>query len=252
TMMTVVIKKLLNKDHQNLTGTQRDMVDLLTNKPWLILLGMGFLTMMFNGIKYGVIAYYFKYQVGSELMAGQYFVALLVVSILGALATGKLAELIGKRNLFIISLILSGLLTTAFYWVPADNIVAIFTFGCAAEFFAAMMPTLFFSMLGDAADYSEWKNKRRATGLIYSAGTFVQKTGGGFAGALVLVVLAGYGYNGMNEATITQSLPGMQLLMSWIPAAFAFLGAALMLIYPLTPAMTQKITEDLAFRRSNV
>ncbi|HEA19009.1 MAG TPA: MFS transporter [Pseudoalteromonas prydzensis] len=250
--MTFVIKKLLNKEQSNLTGTQQDMVDLLTNKPWLILLGIGFLTMMFNGIKYGVIAYYFKYQVANELMAGQYFVALLIVSIFGALATGKLAELMGKRNLFVLSLVLSGLLTTAFYWVPSDNIVAIFTFGCAAEFFAAMMPTLFFSMLGDAADYSEWKNKRRATGLIYSAGTFVQKTGGGFAGALVLVVLAGYGYNGMDETSIAQSLPGMQLLMSWIPAAFAFLGAILMLIYPLTSLMTQKITEDLAIRRSNV
>jgi Na+/melibiose symporter-like transporter len=47
-------------------------------------------------------------------------------------------------------------------------------------------------MLGDSADYSKWENKRRATGLIYSAGMFVQKTGGGFAGALVLVELAGY------------------------------------------------------------
>ena len=74
------------------------------------------------------------------------------------------------------------------------------------------MPTLYFTMLGDSADYSEWKNGRRATGLIYSAGTFVQKTGGGFAGALVLVVLAGYGYNGMDKSTIEASLPGMQLL----------------------------------------
>lgn len=250
--MAVVLRRLIHKDTQKLTGSQRDMVDLLTNKPWLILLGIGFLTMMFNGIKYGVIAYYFKYHVEDELMAGQYFIALLIVSILGALATGKLAEIMGKRNLFIASLMLSGLLTVAFYWVPNDNIPAIFTFGCAAEFFAAMMPTLFFSMLGDSADYSEWKNKRRATGLIYSAGTFVQKTGGGFAGALVLVVLAGYGYNGMDESTIAHSLPGMQLLMSWIPAAFAFLGAGLMLIYPLSAQMTQKITEDLAIRRGNV
>lgn len=250
--MTFIIKKLLGKNKQSLTGSQRDMVDLLTNKPWLVLLGIGFLTMMFNGIKYSVIVYYFKYQVANELMAGQYFFALLIVSILGALTTSKLAEIMGKRNLFIVSLMLSGLLTATFYWVPSNNLVAVFAVGCTAEFFAAMMPTLFFSMLGDSADYSQWKNKRRATGLIYSAGTFVQKIGGGFAGALALVVLASYGYNGMDELTITQALPAMQLLMSWIPAAFAFLGAALMLIYPLTSAMTKKITEDLAVIRSNV
>jgi len=80
----------------------------------------------------------------------------------------------------------------------------------------------------------------------------VQKTGGGFAGALVLVVLAGYGYNGMDETTIAQSLEGMKLLMSWLPAAFALLAAALMLLYPLTTEMTEKITEDLAIRRASL
>jgi len=245
----VVIKRLINQETKDLSSTQQDMIDLLTNKPWLILLGMGFLTMMFNGIKYGVIAYYFKYYIGDELMAGKYFVALLVVSILGALSTRYLSNLMGKRKLFISSLLLSGLLTGAFYWVPAGNINAIFGLGCAAEFFAAMMPTLFFTMLGDSADYSEWKNGRRATGLVYSAGTFVQKTGGGFAGALVLVVLANYGYNGMDQTTVAGALPGMQLLMSWIPAAFAFAGAALMIFYPLSSSQNQQICDELVLRR---
>ncbi|MGL1957492.1 MAG: MFS transporter [Colwellia sp.] len=248
--MWFFIKRLITNTTDDMGGTQRDMVDLLTNKPWLILLGMGFLTMMFNGIKYGVIAYYFKYQIGDELMAGKYFIALLIVSILGALCTSYLSKRLGKRKLFILSLVISGILTVAFYWVPSGNITAVFTLGCAAEFFAAMMPTLFFSMLGDSADYSEWKNNRRATGLIYSAGTFVQKTGGGFAGALVLVVLASYGYDGMDKTTIESSLPGMQLLMSWIPAAFAFAGAALMLFYPLSSDKNKQISEELIQRRA--
>ena len=250
--MYIVIKKLINNTDENSNSSQQDIVDLLTNKPWLILLGIGFITMMFNGIKYGTIAYYFSYYVGEELLAGKYFIALLVSSILGALCTEYLAKKFGKRNLFIASLILSGLFTGMFYWLASDNVTAIFVLGSVAEFFAAMMPTLFFTMLGDSADYSEWKNHRRATGLVYSAGTFVQKTGGGFAGALVLMVLAGYGYNGMDETTISASLPGMQLLMSWIPAAFAFLGAALMLIYPLTSSQNQMITQELEQRRKAI
>ncbi|NQY48901.1 MAG: MFS transporter [Colwellia sp.] len=252
TSMWILIKRLIKNTPEDMSGTQRDMVDLLTNKPWLILLGIGFLTMMFNGIKYGTIAYYFKYQVGDELMIGKYFIALLLVSILGALCTGYLSKLLGKRKLFIVALMLSGLLTAAFYWVPQGNITAIFILGCSAEFFAAMMPTLFFTMLGDSADFSEWKNGRRATGLIYSAGTFVQKTGGGFAGALVLVVLANYGYDGMDKATIEAALPGMQLLMSWIPAAFAFAGAALMMLYPLSCKQNQQIGDELIQRRADL
>jgi Na+/melibiose symporter-like transporter len=248
--MWVVIKKLLNNPPEGLSGTQRDMVDLLTNKPWLILLGIGFITMLFNGIKYGTIAYYFKYHVGDELIAGQYFIGLLIVSILGALSTSYLAKIFGKRNLFIIALIFSGILTAAFYWVPQGNLSAIFILGCSAEFFAAIMPTLYFTMLGDSADFSEWKNGRRATGLIYSAGTFVQKTGGGFAGALVLVVLAGYGYDGMDKTTIEAALPGMQLLMSWIPAAFAFMAAIMMIFYPLSCKQNQQIGDELIARRA--
>jgi Na+/melibiose symporter-like transporter len=226
------------------------MLDLISNKPWLILLGIGFLTMMFNGIKYGVIAYYFKYYVGDELLIGQYFIALLVVSILGALCTSYLANKVGRKTLFIIALLMSSALTCSFYWLSGSDVTLIFILGCSAEFFAAMMPTLFFSMLGDSADYNEWRNGRRATGLIYSAGTFVQKTGSGFAGALMLVVLASYGYNGMDASTVEGSLPGITLLMSFIPAAFAAAAAALMLFYPITELKQKQMTEELIGRRS--
>jgi len=112
------------------------------------------------------------------------------------------------------------------------------------------MPVLFFSMLGDAADYSEYKNHRRATGLIYSAGTFINKTGGGFAGALVLIVLAGFGYNSADEQTIAGSLEGIKLLMSFIPAGFALLGMAVLTIYPLDAKRMQVIETELQRRRA--
>lgn len=246
----VFVRKLIARPESSNSRSQQDIIDLLTNKPWLILLGMGFLTMMFNGIKYGVIAYYFKYYIGEELLIGYYFISLLVVSIFGALATPWLSVKFGRKNLFIISLIVSSLFTSAIFFVPLGSTMGIFALGCAAEFFAAIMPTLFFSMLGDSADYNEWRTGRRATGLIYSAGSFVQKTGGGFAGALVLLVLGSYGYNGMQPETISQSLPGMRALMSWIPACFGFAGALLILFYPLNDKKQQEVTETLLKRRS--
>jgi GPH family glycoside/pentoside/hexuronide:cation symporter len=245
----VFVRKLLARPESLNSRSQQDIVDLLTNKPWLILLGMGFLTMMFNGIKYGVIAYYFKYYIGEERLIGYYFISLLVVSIFGALATSWLAEKFGRKPLFIISLLASSLFTLAIFFVPLGSTVGIFALGCAGEFFAAIMPTLFFSMLGDSADYNEWRTGRRATGLIYSAGSFVQKTGGGFAGALVLLVLGSYGYDGMQPATINQSLPGMRDLMSWIPASFGFAGALLITLYPLNDKKQREVTETLLKRR---
>jgi len=247
--MRFFIKKLLTRDREKLTSSQQDIVDLLTNKPWLVLLGIGFLMMMFNGIKITVIAYYFKYVIGNELVTGTYFIFLLSVSILGALFTNRCAKKWGKQQLFIVSLIANGVFTSLLYWVDSDNLYWVFGLGCIAEFFTAIILTLFFTMLGDSSDYSEWKNKRRATGLIYSSGTFIQKTGEGFATALVLIILAQYGYDPENKVSIEGSLPAMQLLMSWIPAAFAFLGAILMVFYPLNDSANKKITKELITRR---
>jgi len=266
----VLVRKLLSKPESETTETQKDVVDLLTNVPWMILLVIGFLFMMFNGIKIGATAYYFKHYVGPEISAADYFgwlpgwltsgqeilvstyfAAVLAISVVGALCTGFLARRFGTKNLFVISLFLGGLILCFIYPLKPTQIYLLFVLGICSEFFAAIMPTLFFSMLGDAADYSEWKNNRRATGLVYSAGTFINKTGGGFAGALILMVLAAYGYNGMDETTIAGSIGGMKALMSWIPSAFAFIGAAIMLFYPLNATRMRQIETDLAARRGS-
>lgn len=112
-----------------------------------------------------------------------------------------------------------------------------------------MMPVLFFSMLGDTVDYSEWKNHRRATGLIYSAGTFINKTGHGFAGAMVLIVLAMYGYDAKVE-TISDSVPGMVLLMTGIPVVIGLVGTIFTLLYPLDDKTMKNIESELIARRA--
>ncbi|BFM19321.1 MFS transporter [Gilvimarinus japonicus] len=244
------IRKLINRPDTDTTPSQRDLIDLLTNKPWLMILGLGFLTMLFNGIKYVVIAYYFKHYLQEPTMTGLYFLALLITSIVAAFACGYFTRLVGKKTLFAVSLIVSGLLTGCISLLGKDDLTGLFVLGCAAEFFAAFMPVLTFSMLGDAADYSEWKHTRRATGLFYSAGSFIQKTGGGFAGALVLMVLGAYGYVGTDESTIAQATDGMVLLMSWVPAVFAFVSVLLLVVYPLNTKRMEEIEADLNERRA--
>lgn len=243
------VRRLIRMPESATTPSQRDLIDLLTNKPWLMVLGLGFLTMLFNGIKYGVVAYYFTHYVGDAALAGIYFMVLLAVSIVAALTAGYLGRLLGKKTLFIISLAVSGALTCLIVFLPPEQYLWVFVIGGAAEFFAAFMPVLTFSMLGDTADYSEWKHGRRATGLFYSAGTFIQKTGGGFAGALVLVVLAGYGYVGTDPDTIKAATAGMVHLMSWIPALFAFLAILLLVVYPLNAERMNQIEYELRLRR---
>ena len=113
------------------------------------------------------------------------------------------------------------------------------------------MPVLFFSMLGDSADYSELKSGRRATGLIYSAGTFAMKFGGGVAGGIIGFVLADYGYDGMDETTIKAAIPGIKMLMSWVPALFAIPVVVILLWYPLSSKKLGEMAEKLKVLRGN-
>jgi len=215
----------------------QDFKDLISNKPWVVLLITGLLFSIYNSIKQGIVIIYFTHYLNDQLLSASYLVGLMLASIAGAFFTAQLSKKIGKRNLFIYAFIFSGVVNALLFFCNQEDITAIFIIGILSEFGAAMFPTLFFVMLGDAADFSEWKNGRRATGLIYSAGSFATKFGGA------------YNYDGQDTQAIQGAFQGMIDLMSWIPSIVAILGAGAMLIYPLTSAKMEEITTELNKRR---
>lgn len=227
-----------------------DLKDLVRNKPWIILLLIGLIFQIYNSIKQGITVMYFSHYLHNQLLAGSFMVALMFASILGAMVTTPLAKRMGKRNLFIYAFIFSGAINALLAFCGPNDIEAIFAIGVVSEFGAAIFPTLFFAMLGDAADYSEFKNGRRATGLIYSAGSFSTKFGGGVAGAIIGFVLAAFNYNGQDTVAIQGAVPGIIMLMSWIPTIVAVVGAVLMTLYPLNQKKMDEITLTLNSRRA--
>ncbi len=229
---------------------KEDLVNLIKNKPWVILLIVGLIFNIYNNMKQGITVIYFTHYVHNQLMAGGYMTALMIASIIGAAITTPLSNMMGKKNLFIAALIVSGGINSLLAFCGPQDTTMIFAIGSLSECAAAIMPTLFFAMLGDAADYSEYTNGRRATGLVYSAGSFATKFGGGIAGALIGLVLDIYGYDGLDSLAIQNAVPGIIQLMSWIPAIIAVLGAASMLLYPLSQKKMDQITTELKARRA--
>ncbi|MBK3516760.1 MFS transporter [Carboxylicivirga marina] len=242
-------KERIKASEEQKNNLWKDLKDLVKNKPWLVLLIVGLLFNIYNATKQGITVIYFKHYLHDELLAASYLVGLMVISILGAMATTPLARIWGKRNLFIYALIFSGAVNALLVLCGPQNTIAIFSLGIISEFAAAIFPTLFFAMLGDAADYSEWKNGRRATGLVYSAGSFATKFGGGIAGAIIGFVLAVFNYNGQDAVAIQGAVPGIIMLMSWIPAIVAVVAAGVMFVYPLTQAKMTEITNELNDKR---
>lgn len=242
-------KERIQPPKEQETNLGKDLKDLIRNKPWVILLLIGLLFNVYNSIKQGIVVIYFTHYMHNQLLAASYMVGLMIASIGGAMVTSPLGRKWGKRNLFIYALIFSGVINALLFFCGPNDNAMIFTIGIISEFGAAIFPTLFFAMLGDAADYSEYKNGRRATGLVYSAGSFATKFGGGIAGAIIGFVLAAFNYNGQDASSIAGAIPGIKMLMSWIPTIVTFIAAGVMVFYPLNQKKMDDITIELQKRR---
>jgi GPH family glycoside/pentoside/hexuronide:cation symporter len=107
---------------------------------------------------------------------------------------------------------------------------------------------LLWAMMADVADYSEWKNRRRATGIVFSAIVFALKAGLGFGGAITGYVLALYGYV-PNAEQSASALEGIRYTMSVFPAIAFAICAACLFFYSIDRDAEIRITDERAERR---
>ncbi|MDP3580321.1 MAG: MFS transporter, partial [Ignavibacteria bacterium] len=107
---------------------------------------------------------------------------------------------------------------------------------------------LLWAMMADVADYSEWKNNRRATGIVFAAIVFGLKAGLGFGGAIAGYILSLYGYI-PNASQTADALTGIRLTMSVFPAITFGICAVILFFYKINKETEIKITDELAERR---
>jgi GPH family glycoside/pentoside/hexuronide:cation symporter len=224
-----------------------DLKDLIRNRPWIILFCTGLSFVTLTTLKQGVTMYYFTYYVEKPALAGIFLVLSSFGAMAGVLLTGTLSIRMSKRRIMQYSFLLAAISSAALFLAGPQSIALIFVLALLTEFCTGPIVVLFFAMLADAADYSEWKNHRRATGLIYSAGTLSMKFGTGVAGALTGWSLMAFGYVANVEQT-AESLLGIRLLISVFPAVAALVGLVAFHFYPLTENTLENIKEELATR----
>jgi Na+/melibiose symporter-like transporter len=225
-----------------------DLKDLLRNKPWMILFTMKFLMYIMTNIRNLTTIYYFAYVVGNKGLISLYLLVGLIALVASLSMAKFFARWLGKRNVYMYSLILTGLTMVPFYFIDPQNILLIIILNALMQAFIAPTLPLTYAMLADTADYSEWKNKRRSTGMVFSAATFSFKAGGGLGGWIAGLVLAAFGYVANVEQT-PDAIYGILLLMSIIPAILCFIAAIVTRFYPITEEMTVQMQQELDERR---
>ena len=231
------------------SSLKEDFNDLLHNGPWIILFFLGIFFVTMTTLKQGVTMYYFKYYVGVVHLATGFMVTGLLAAMVGAALTQQFTRVLGRLGTMKASFLLAFLSSTLLFFAHPQNVAIIFTLSILTEFSTGPIVTLFFAMLADSADYSEWKTNRRATGLVFSAGTLSLKFGTGIAGALIGWVLTVFGYTA-NVAQTAHTLQGIRLLISILPAAVALLALGVFAFYKIDEPFLEKIRLDLANRKA--
>lgn len=244
------------------TSLKNDLKDLVENKQWFLLLGAGIFTLIFNAVRDGTIVYYFRYFVETEGvirfsmldMAYPYSSFFMVVgqaaNLAGVLFAALFAGWVGKRYAYITSMMIASLASILFFFLGSDQIWLMFVLQVVISFNAGLILPLLISMYADAADYNEWKKGRRATGLIFSSYTTAQKFGWTLGSALIGYILAVFGYQA-GVAQTDMAITGIRTLMSFIPAAGAFISGAFIFFYKLDSDMMTKIATELDQRRED-
>lgn len=247
-------------DEQN--NLKEDLKDLLKNKPWWILLGAGIGALVFNSIRDGAAVYYFKYYVSSSVNfdfslfgtdfhmtpTSIYLVLGQAANIIGVIIATPIANKIGKKKTFFGAMAMAAILSLIFYMFGKEDVLLIMSFQVLISICAGCVFPLIWSMYADSADYSEWKQGRRATGLVFSASSMSQKFGWTIGGAGAGWLLGYFGFQANVEQTaFTQN--GIQLMLSILPAIAAVISVLFILFYPLSEEKLQLIEQDLNAKR---
>jgi len=237
--------------------------------PWLILLATTITFILFVAVRSSVITHYFKYYVGSHTITLPAFLPKVggtqewhleglvsafntsgqLASLIGVILVPFYARLVGRKVAFVSMFAVAIASTAAFYVLKPDQLGLIFGINLVGSITGGPLSALLWAMYADTADYAEWKKGRRATGLVFSASIFSQKQGWAIGAWVALGLMASVGFKANMDQT-PETLHGLRLLVSLIPAAIGVLSVFIVLLYPLNETRMKEIETDLKARRA--
>lgn len=223
-----------------------DFRSLLRNRPWWILTAVALCINLFNTVRGGTVAYYFKYYIGENatisigpfsfiFFAGLFLAVGEVCNMIGVACAVPVSRQLGKRMSMIVCCLTLTVLSVMFFYVPVSGNGFLMMLGLqiAISVLTGIISPLIWSMYADVADYAAQKDGTTSTGLIFSSGSMAQKFGGALAGWGLIMLLDVFGLVPNAPTQTPTTLLGLQYTMSWIPAGIALLTGLTAFCYPL-------------------
>jgi len=262
---------------------KEDLKDLIQNKPWIIMLLVTILVFVTLAMKGGSYVYYFNNYVDKVALAslidpiinslatvginffgsdpvsagfGLFNAGGIIFMIVGISLSKKLADKYGKRNVFGMFLFISTLFITIFYFFSPQSVFLMFFSQILHGFFYGITIPILWAMIADVADFSDWKNNRRATAIIFSAMMVGLKAGLSIGSSLVAWILGQYGYINKEAVAHGQEIiqpesvaQGAKMLVSVYPTIPFLIAVSLLFFYEINKQKEVDIEQALITRR---
>ena len=261
---------------------KEDLLDLVKNKPWLIMLVSTILVFVTLALKGGSYVYYFENYVDPAALAsfispitegltsvginffgsdpasagfGLFNAGGIIFMVVGISFSKRLADKYGKRDVFSTALFVSTLFILFFIFYKPESVAMMFGSQILHGFFYGITIPLLWAMIADVADFSEWKTNRRATAIIFSAMMVGLKSGLSIGGALVAWILGLYGYINVDNVAVTNVVQpesvatGAKMLISVFASIPFFLVVLLLFFYEINKKKEVQIEQELIARR---
>ena len=155
-------KERIQPNPQQKSSLSQDLSDLFSNGPWMVL----FLATLFYFaailVRGNVMLPYFRFVSGNVDLFSWFNGFGLASLLLGVACSTAVTKRMGKRFLFIASMTLTGLFSAALYIIPSHATITIIGIEVLRQFSFGLSGPLIWSMMGDVADYGEWKTDRKS------------------------------------------------------------------------------------------
>jgi sugar (glycoside-pentoside-hexuronide) transporter len=242
-------KERIQPDPRQKTSLRQDLSDLFRNRPWIVL----FLATLFYFtailVRGNVMLPYFRFVAGNVNLYAWFNGFGLASLLVGVACSTGVSVRVGKRQLFIASMLLAGVFNTLLLVIPPSATVAIIAAEVLRQFCFGLSGPILWAMMGDVADYGEWKTGRRSSGTVTAAVVFALWAGIALGGAIAGWLFSLYGFVSEAQVQTSHAQTGILLTASVYAGLAFFATAACLFFYPITREVNQQIANELAERR---
>ncbi|HEV2470857.1 MAG TPA: MFS transporter [Candidatus Sulfotelmatobacter sp.] len=244
-----VSKERIQPPPEQKTSLGQDLSDLFSNRPWIALFLVTLFYFSAIVVRGNVMLPYFRFVAGNADLFAWFNGFGLAALLLGVALSTAVSVRLGKRQLFIWSMILAGIFSMVLYVIPPNATNIIIGTEVLRQFAFGLSGPILWAMMGDVADYGEWKLRRRATGAVTGGIVFALWAGLALGGAVAGWLLSAYGLVSKADVQTAYTQTGIVLTASIYAGLFFLAAAACLFFYPLTGEKNRSIANDLVERR---